>query len=83
MSERIDDIRAWFESSPDRDETWTAMPALTDDQIIMHRVYDDEGRCIAEASNPDIAEAIAIAHNALPFLLELHQQATNPYRSQA
>ena len=74
MRDRINDIRTWFESSPDRDETWTAMPALTDDQIIMHRVYDDEGRCIAEASNPDIAEAIATAHNNMPFLLALAQK---------
>jgi hypothetical protein len=71
LTARLDAIQNRAEASPDQGEAWTAMPAMTDDQIIMHRVYDDEGRCIAEASNPDIAEAIADSHNDLPFLLVL------------
>lgn len=41
------------------DLPWTAMPALTEESVIMHRVYDDDGHCIAECSSADVAEAIA------------------------
>ena len=51
------------------DEVWTDMPALTEDEVIMHRVYDDEGHCIAECSDPVNAEFIANAPADVAYLL--------------
>ena len=50
-------------------ERWEYMPAMTDDAIIMHRVYDDEGHCIAECSSPTLAAFIAAAPSTVAGLL--------------
>jgi hypothetical protein len=56
--EVLDGIKAW---AAELDEPWSWLPELTMDDVIMHRVYDDDGHCVAECSSPDVAEFIAAA----------------------
>jgi hypothetical protein len=55
---------------------WDYMPAMTEDMILTHRVYDNEGRFIAEANNPANADFIAHARQDVPALLAMVDSLT-------
>jgi len=57
----LDSIKARLAAAVHPGERWTSWPELTMDNIIMHRVYDDQRRCVAECSSPDVAEVFASA----------------------
>jgi hypothetical protein len=57
----LDGIKARLAAGVHPGERWTSWPELTMDSIIMHRVYDDQRRCVAECSSPDVAEVLAAA----------------------
>lgn len=59
--EVLDGIKARLAVGVHPSERWTSWPELTMDSIIMHRVYDDQRRCVAECSSPDVAEVLAAA----------------------
>jgi hypothetical protein len=59
--EVLDGIKSQLAAGVHPGEQWTSWPELTADNIIMHRVYDEQRRCVAECSSPDIAEVIAAA----------------------
>jgi hypothetical protein len=66
---RLDEIQARLSAADATDIEWSSLPALTDDDVIMFRVYDDEGHAIAECSDMAVASLAGHAPADLAFLL--------------
>lgn len=76
MSNRIAEIEARLEAADAVGIEWSSLPALTDDNVIMFRVFDDEGHCVAECSDMAVASLAGHAPADLAYLLAELKKAT-------
>ena len=66
---RLDAIQARLDAADATGVEWSSLPAMTDDNVIMFRVYDDEGHAIAECGDMAVANLAANAPADVAFLL--------------